>query len=437
MATRIKSDRILMPSSTSDPASAAEGDMYYNSATDKLKFYNGSQWVVVGNLMPEFVSPSADTVLATIYDSVRSSYSITSITATDPDSDPLTWSISTGSLPSGMSINSSTGAITGTPNAVASDTTSTFTVKIDDGLGGVATRQFKITVKAPAVASYTATDTIHTWTKPAGVSSVNAVLWGGGGGGGNPNGGPGGGGGYTYGTLNVSNVSSLQIIVGEYGNGENNHFNTGNGNGCGGGLSGIFTSVSTSSRDTTWNNSILIAGGGGGGGELSGSQAGTGGGSSGASGSGGSGGSGGTQTSGGTIPQTGNGSCTGNCAGEKLRGGNGCGGAQFDSGSSYPSNLWGTTWSAGAGGNGCNAGGGGGGYYGGGGGGGSPNGGPAGGGSGYIGGHSSVSVSSAATSNNGQSINPAGQSHQYYSSNVGVGGATEQRGNTGKVVIWY
>jgi Putative Ig domain len=47
-----------------------------------------------------------------------------------PDATPLTWSISSGSLPAGLSLDANTGAITGVPTATG---TSSFTVKIVDG----------------------------------------------------------------------------------------------------------------------------------------------------------------------------------------------------------------------------------------------------------------------------------------------------------------
>ena len=52
----------------------------------------------------------------------------TSVSATDPDGDTITYSIASGSLPSGVSLNSSSGAITGDPGYVASDTTYPFTI---------------------------------------------------------------------------------------------------------------------------------------------------------------------------------------------------------------------------------------------------------------------------------------------------------------------
>lgn len=415
-------------------SSPVNGYMLYNTTDSKLQVYNDG-WLTVGNKIP--VWSTAEGSLATIFDSLRSSFSGVTVTATDADSNSLTYSVTSGSLPAGLSLNGSTGAITGTPTAVGSDTTSTFSITATDSDGGSSgAREFSITVKAPVVTTYNYTRTVQTWTKPAGVTSINAVMWGGGGGGGNPGGNGGAGGGYTYGTIDVSSVSYLHVIVGQLGEGENNYFNNGNGNGCGGGLSGIFTSFD-SDRSATHGRSVLIAGGGGGGGN-NGGYPGTGGGSSGVAGSGGQGGGGGSQSAGGSTASSG-GRCTSNCTAQALRGANGCGGGERDGGGSWPSMYWGGVWSAGAGGNGCNAGGGGGGYYGGGGGGGNPNGGQGGGGSGYIGGHSSAPVSNASTSSNGNSQSPAGTGHTYYpGSSIGYGASgAEVDGNNGAVVIWY
>ena len=52
-----------------------------------------------------------------------------SATATDADSDTIAYTITTGSLPAGLSLNSSTGAITGTATAVNSTTASNFTLR--------------------------------------------------------------------------------------------------------------------------------------------------------------------------------------------------------------------------------------------------------------------------------------------------------------------
>jgi hypothetical protein len=60
-----------------------------------------------------------------------------------------TWSVSDGSLPPGLSLNSSTGAISGTPTAAG---TYSFTVKVTDNAGVTATKALSILINAaPAI----------------------------------------------------------------------------------------------------------------------------------------------------------------------------------------------------------------------------------------------------------------------------------------------
>ncbi len=44
MASSLKGDRISLPTATSDPSSAANGDMYFNTTATDLRIYNGSAW---------------------------------------------------------------------------------------------------------------------------------------------------------------------------------------------------------------------------------------------------------------------------------------------------------------------------------------------------------------------------------------------------------
>lgn len=63
---------------------------------------------------------------------------------------PYTFALASGSLPSGLSLNSSTGVISGTPTTPA---TSTFVIKVTDANGSNSTFTFQITISAPAAGS--------------------------------------------------------------------------------------------------------------------------------------------------------------------------------------------------------------------------------------------------------------------------------------------
>ena len=62
---------------------------------------------------------------------------------------PYTWAITVGSIPTSLSLNGSTGAITGTPTVAG---TSNFTVQVTDATSATATAPLSITVDARAVA---------------------------------------------------------------------------------------------------------------------------------------------------------------------------------------------------------------------------------------------------------------------------------------------
>jgi len=142
---------------------------------------------------PAFVTASGS--LGNVADGTRATASFT-IVATDPDSTSVVqYEISSGSLPTGMSLNQTTGVISGTPNAVGSDTTSTFTIRAYDTGSNVSTRSFNITILAPVFQSFT---TSGTFSVPVGVTAVNVLVVGGGGSGGTERSGGGGGGGLIF-----------------------------------------------------------------------------------------------------------------------------------------------------------------------------------------------------------------------------------------------
>ena len=160
------------------------------SATLADAIYNDS--------VPTFTN-AADTTYS-IFDGSRSSGTIAAgdlLGATDAESDTITYSISSGALPSGFTLNTSTGAVTwSSVGAVGTDTTSTFTCTAAQSGGGASNaRQFKITVKAPAVETFTSSGT---FTVPTGLSSVDVLVVAGGGGSSYHHDGGGGAGGLIY-----------------------------------------------------------------------------------------------------------------------------------------------------------------------------------------------------------------------------------------------
>lgn len=160
--------------------------------------------------------------LGTVTDSATGTHF--TLSATDPEGDTVTYAVTTGSLPGGMSLNSSTGAISGDPTNVGSSTTTTFTVTATS-TGDVtltAARQFSITViPAPTggtITSYS-TYTVHTFTSPGtfttlGNLTADILIVGGGGGGGSHHAGGGGSGGMIELPANTVPANPYSITIG-------------------------------------------------------------------------------------------------------------------------------------------------------------------------------------------------------------------------------
>ena len=234
---------------------------------------------------PVFVTAAG--TLGTVANTNRSTTTFT-IEATDPESaGAVRYDVVSGSLPTGSSLNSSTGVIS-TFDEVGSDTTSTFTVQASDVDSNVSLREFSITISAPVSQSFT---TSGTFSVPSGVTAVDVlVVAGGGGAGGLDGGGGGGAGGLIFRpAFPVTPGGTVSVTVG-----------------CGGAAS--YPTCGTSGQDSVFGT--LTAKGGGGGGRrtqsatvVPGVNGGSGGGGGGCSPGGGSPTGGGPGNPGGTATQ--------------------------------------------------------------------------------------------------------------------------------------
>ena len=166
-----------------------------------------------------------------------SASSLTTVTATDDEGDSISFSITSGSLPSGITFNSN-GTFSGNAGGVSSSTTSTFVVTASDGTN-TSTRQYTITVN-PAFVQLSGSGT---FTVPAGINSAEILIVGGGASGSRSQNVPGGGGGaggivhrasYTFTATDKS--SGIAYSVGSGGTGvglaaDNEQYNGGYNNG--------------------------------------------------------------------------------------------------------------------------------------------------------------------------------------------------------------
>ena len=246
-----------------------------------MSYYSDGQKVieggiVVGGIPPVWVTQEGS--LGTVYTSQRSSYTFPTLTA----SNAITYTVTVGSLPAGMSLNTN-GTFSGTPSAVSQDTISTFTVSAVSAQAISSERQFSITIKAPVANTFNYTGSDQTFTVPGDVSIVEMYLWGAAGGGGHgegysDKGGPGGAAIISSCTVTPGDVLKVQVGQGGWNSGgtngplgtsraypwggrpsPRNNYNTG----YGGGRSAVFKSNTQSSA-----NCLAVAGGGGGSGGL-------------------------------------------------------------------------------------------------------------------------------------------------------------------------
>lgn len=176
---------------------------------------------------PPVVSFTNSGSLGTLANYARSSDNLTSgdCGATITSGSVGSFTITSGSLPGGLSLDSSNGNITGTANAVGSNTTSNFTVQLTasgDFTSFTQTEDFSIVVNGPTRTTYSNSTSFNA---PAGMTSLDVLVVAGGGGGGSAGqnlnsekAGGGGGGGLIYRPgFPVSAGSNYTVTVGNGG----------------------------------------------------------------------------------------------------------------------------------------------------------------------------------------------------------------------------
>ena len=236
--TIVASPTVVVNSATSITATVASSMAGTNS--DPIDIQVGSSASGTGdNLLSIDDNPVFNTAagtLGTVTDGVRGAgnYTLSPVTAVDPEGVSVTYTKTAGSYPTGMSLNSSTGALTGALNAVGSNTTYTFTIRATAG-SQTSDRQFSIVIAAPTVTEFT---TAGAGTHTPVFSGTMAVLAIGAGGGGDSgpagghNGGGGGGGLILHPSYSVSSGSAVPFFIGSgtsSGTGENTQWGQNNG----------------------------------------------------------------------------------------------------------------------------------------------------------------------------------------------------------------
>ena len=279
------------------------------------------------NIDQQPVFSTAAGTLSTVDDGDRASFSAITIFASDPESGgDVTYTLESGSLPAGLSGSSTSSGyvISGTPDAVGSNTTSTFTIRAKDVNSNTSDRQYSIIVNAPITQTFTSNGT---FSVPTGVTAVDVLVVAGGGGGGWDRAGGGGAGGLIFRPgFPVTPGGTVSVTVGDGGPGG---LNPGNPN-----LSPTQSERGTTGSDSTFGT--LVAKGGGGAGAASPNTAGKSGGNGGGASFPGTGGSATQPTQGGDSGTYGFGNSGGNSPGPATGGGGGGGAGAAGSTTAQP-----------------------------------------------------------------------------------------------------
>jgi hypothetical protein len=155
-------------------------------------------------------------------------FTITAASATNPGATAVVHAVSAGSLPSGMTLNTTTGAITGTAGASDGTTAIPYSFTVSASSGGYTVSKvfsgsfYYFSVQGQALYGTNVGTGTFTWVAPKGVSLVSVVAVGAGGSGPrsyNSSAAGGGGGGLGWkNNIPVNALQSYTVQVGPYGN---------------------------------------------------------------------------------------------------------------------------------------------------------------------------------------------------------------------------
>ena len=231
---------------------------------------------VINNVVP--TSTGGTVTISSVREGLSASYDVDTNFTFTTGSAFSAYSLLSGSLPSGLSLNTSTGVISGTMGTVSSDTAYSFSIRGTDTNSDYVDQAYSWTITDTPFSATGGTITtysgykVHTFTSSGTFTanksgSVNVLVVAGGGGGGSHVGGGGGAGGMLASNLSVS-AQSLTVTVGGGGVGSyNNGGYAGMPNGANGGNSS-FSSLTAigGGRGQEWDHGSANNGGSGGGG---------------------------------------------------------------------------------------------------------------------------------------------------------------------------
>ena len=232
---------------------------------------------VINNVVP--TSTGGTVTISAVNEGSSASYDVDTNFTFTAGSTFSAYSLLSGSLPSGLSFNTSTGVISGTMGLVASNTAYSFTIRGTDTDGDIADQNYSwsiINVPLSATGGTVTTYSgykVHTFTSSGTITfnksgSVDVLVVAGGGGGGESIGGGGGGGGFIASTAVSVTTGSHTVTIGNGGAGH-----------TGGGASP--TAPAASGGNSSALSLVAIGGGGGGSRHTNGVSGGSGGGAGG------------------------------------------------------------------------------------------------------------------------------------------------------------